>query len=138
MAGFDVQIRLGDPSSEGIDPAKLTLSHHLTERAEVHAEVMSGGHLLHLAVAGCLFNDILREAGARGIGVTQLEVSADGGFEGDPLLSTGIGYSIQIGGDAPDEELRKLVADVEERAAIPLSIGRGTRVTAGPVEIKPG
>jgi hypothetical protein len=62
MANFDVEICIADPSSHGLDPGRLVLSHHLTYRAEIHAEVLSGGHLLHLAVAGCLFNDILREA----------------------------------------------------------------------------
>jgi hypothetical protein len=56
VASFDVQIRRGDPSSDGVDPERFVVTHHLTDRAEIHAEVLSGGHLLHLAVAGCFFN----------------------------------------------------------------------------------
>ena len=62
MAGYDAQIRLTDPGAEGADPSALVVAHHIADRAEISAEVLSGGHLLHLAVAGCLFNDILREA----------------------------------------------------------------------------
>jgi uncharacterized OsmC-like protein len=50
----------------------------------VKIETLTGGHLLHLAVAGCLFNDILRVAAERGITVNQLKVSAYGDFGGEP------------------------------------------------------
>jgi hypothetical protein len=56
-----------------------------------------------LAVAGCLFNDILRDAKARRLSPTDLRISAGGGFEGDPLHSTGVTYEIEIAGDAPAE-----------------------------------
>jgi putative redox protein len=133
---FDVRISLGDPSLDGVQPEHLVLAHHLTDRAEIHAEVLSGGHLLHLAVAGCLFNDILREAKARGIAVTDLRISADGGFGGDPLTSTGISYSIDIAGEAPEDDLRRLVADCDAAAAIPHTLRRGTGVEAGEVRIR--
>ena len=51
---------------------------------KVKIETLTGGHLLHLAVAGCLFNDILRVAAERGITVNEIEVSADGDFDGEP------------------------------------------------------
>ena len=131
MTGFDVEIRMGDPGAEAIDPAAFTVTHHLTDRAELRSEVLSGGHLLHLAVAGCLFNDILRAAQARGITVTDLRVTADGDFSGDPLTSTGITYAIDIAGEAPDEELERMVADVEAAAAILHTLRGGTEVRAG-------
>jgi uncharacterized OsmC-like protein len=128
MGAFEAEIRLADPDAGAGDPNGLVFRHHLTDRAQLKAEVLSGGHLLHLAVAGCYFNDILRAAGAREIAITDLRISADGDFEGDPLLSTGIRYSIEIAGDAPDDELRELVRDVEEKAAIPLSLEKGVSV----------
>jgi uncharacterized OsmC-like protein len=130
VAGFDVQIRLSDPTSPGVDPGKLVVEHHLTDRAEVRAEVLSGGHLLHLAVAGCLFNDILREAEARGIEVTDLQISAEGDFKGDPLASTGITYAIDLAGSASEAELRELAAECAEKGAIPRTLERGTDVRA--------
>jgi uncharacterized OsmC-like protein len=136
MSGFDAQIRLTDPDSHGEDPAGLVVAHHLADRAEIQAEVLSGGHLLHLAVAGCLFNDILREARTRGVSVTDLRVSADGDFGGDPMISTGITYEVEIAGDAPEADLRRLVADCEAPAAIPNALRAGTTVGAGSIQVR--
>ncbi len=135
MPGFDVEISLADSAQEGVDPARVVVEHHLADRAEIRSEVLSGGHLLHLAVAGCLFNDILREAKSRGIAVTKLRIAADGGFEGDPPVSTGISYSIDIAGDAPEDDLRRLVADREAQAAIPISLRQGVAVEATEVRV---
>jgi uncharacterized OsmC-like protein len=136
MGGFEAAIRLADPDADGADPNGLVFRHHMTDRAQLKAEVLSGGHLLHLAVAGCFFNDILRAAGARDIAITDLRISADGDFEGDPLLSTGIRCSIEIAGDAPDDELRKLIRDVEETATIPLSLERGVSVESAKLTVR--
>jgi hypothetical protein len=51
---------------------------------------LTGGHLVHVAVAGCLFNDILQVAAERGVTVNQLEVSADGDFDGEPVERPGL------------------------------------------------
>jgi len=99
-------------------------------------EAISGGHLLHLAVAACFFNDILRAAAARGLSVTELRVSADGDFAGDPLLSTGIAYEIDIAGDSPEEDLRRLVGDCEAAAAIPHTLRTGVAVEAASVHVR--
>jgi len=36
----------------------------------------TGAHLLHLAAAGCILNDVYREAAARGIGLKGVRVTA--------------------------------------------------------------
>jgi uncharacterized OsmC-like protein len=136
LAGFDAQIRLTDPGSDGADPAALVVAHHVADRAEIRAEALSGGHLLHLAVAGCLFNDILREARAREIPVTDLRVSADGDFGGDPMTSTGITYEVEIDGEAPEADLRRLVGDCEAGAAIPETLRAGAKVIPGSIEVR--
>ena len=41
----------------------------------------TGGHLLHLAVAGCVLNDVYREAAALGIELAGVRVTAAGGFD---------------------------------------------------------
>jgi hypothetical protein len=69
----------------------------------------------------------LREAGVRGIAVTDLRISAEGDFGGDPITSTGITYSIDLAGDAPEDDLRRLVADCEAGAAIPHTLRQGNR-----------
>ncbi|HEY1237152.1 MAG TPA: OsmC family protein [Solirubrobacterales bacterium] len=138
MGAFEAMIRIADPDAEGNDPNGIVFRHHLTDRAQLEAEVLSGGHLLHLAVAGCYFNDILRAADAREIEITDLRISADGDFEGDPLRSTGVRYSIEIAGDAPDEELRRLVREVEEKAAIPHTLEKGVSVESADLTVRGG
>lgn len=133
MAGYGIAIRMAEPTAPGSPPDGLVLQYHLTDRVQLDAEFLSGGHLLHLAVAGCLLNDILREARRRGIALTRLEVTADGAFAGQPATSTGIAYAVAIAGDAPDDELRTLVADCERDASIPLTLRQGTTVTGGDV-----
>ena len=50
----------------------------------------NGGQLLHLAVAGCISNDLFREAAGRGLTLRRVVVTVDGDFAGDPAVSTGI------------------------------------------------
>ncbi|HEY7049322.1 MAG TPA: OsmC family protein [Jatrophihabitantaceae bacterium] len=133
---FDVEIRTAEPGTPGIEPGTVVVQHHLTDRAQIMIDTLSGGHLLHLAVAGCLFNDILREAGQRGITITDLRVTADGGFVGDPLLSSGVHYAVTIAGDVPEDVLRALVAECQDASAVAGSLRRGTPVEAGPVRIR--
>jgi len=44
----------------------------------------TGGHLLHLATAGCILNDLYREAAKLGIQLVGVRVSAAGGFDPTP------------------------------------------------------
>jgi organic hydroperoxide reductase OsmC/OhrA len=88
----------------------------------------SGGQLLHLAVAGCISNDLFREAATKGIGLRRVVVRVDGDYAGSPVVSTGVGYSVEISGDAPPERLEGLVRYVDEIAEIPNSLRFGTQV----------
>jgi organic hydroperoxide reductase OsmC/OhrA len=88
----------------------------------------NGGQLLHLAVAGCVSNDLFREAAKGGIELTRVVITADGGYGGQPAVSTGISYSVEIEGLATEAELRALVRHVDEIAEIPNSLRAGTEV----------
>lgn len=135
---FSVEVSTAPPATDGIEPGSIVFRHHLTERAQITIDTLSGGHLLHLAVAGCLFNDILRAAGERGVTITELQIVADGGFTGEPLLSTGVHYSVTIAGDASDDGLRELVVECQDASAVAQSLRRGTAVTPGPVQVVAG
>ncbi|HSK96473.1 MAG TPA: OsmC family protein [Euzebyales bacterium] len=89
----------------------------------------NGGQLLHLAVAGCVSNDLFREAAARDLVLTRVVVRVDGGYAGTPAVSTGIRYSVELEGRASEDELHSLVAYVDEIAEIPNSLRLGTDVT---------
>lgn len=98
----------------------------------------NGGELLHLAVAGCISNDLFREADGRGIVLTTVAVTAVGDFGGEPAVSTGIAYRVEVGGDAPDDLLRDLVHHVDAIAEIPNSLRQGTEVRLAGVTVYPG
>lgn len=136
MADFTAEIRIASADAGSTDA--LVVQHHLVEHAEIHATPLSGGHLMHLAVAGCLFNDIVRAANARGIEINDLCVSANGDFEGDPLASTGITYQVDLAADAPAEELRALIAGCEAKAAIPHTLREGTTVEPSSISVRSG
>jgi uncharacterized OsmC-like protein len=82
----------------------------------------TGGHLLHLAAAGCVLNDVYREAAALGIEVKGVRVSAAGGFDADTWKSTGISYSVDVSSDAPADELAHLLEVVDKVAEIPRAL----------------
>ena len=88
----------------------------------------NGGELLHLAVAGCVSNDLFREAHAAGIRLETVRVIVRGDFAGDPAVSTGITYEVEVSGDADPDRLEALVARVDAIAEIPNSLRRGTPV----------
>jgi putative redox protein len=88
----------------------------------------NGGELLHLAVAGCVSNDLFREAARRGIELSRVVITADGGFDGQPATSTGISYTVEVEGEAAEDDLRSLVSYVDQIAEIPNSLRRGTPV----------
>ena len=88
----------------------------------------NGGQLLNLAVAGCVSNDLFREAAKRGIQLDRVQVEADSDYAGDPAITRLIEYEVQLSGDASAEALADLVAYVDEIAEIPNSIRRGTQV----------
>lgn len=88
----------------------------------------NGGQLLYLAVAGCVSNDLFREAHAAGITLHRVNVTVRGDFTGDPAVSTDISYDVEIEGDAPVERLRALIDHVDTIAEIPNSLRQGTAV----------
>lgn len=88
----------------------------------------NGGELLYLAVAGCVSNDLFREAQTAGITLRRVRVRTRGDFRGDPAVSTEIAYEVEVEGDAPVERLRALVEHVDRVAEIPNSLRGGTPV----------
>jgi uncharacterized OsmC-like protein len=88
----------------------------------------TGGHLLHLAVVGCVLNDLYWEAAALGIELTGARVSAAGGFDPATWRSTDIDYSVEVSSDAPADQLAHLLDLVDQVAEIPQAIRAGATV----------
>jgi uncharacterized OsmC-like protein len=88
----------------------------------------TGAHLLHLAAAGCVLNDVYREAAALGIDVSGVRVTAAGGFDTSTWQSTGIDYTVEVSSDAPAGQLAHLLEVVDQVAEIPQAIRAGATV----------
>jgi hypothetical protein len=88
----------------------------------------TGAHLLHLAAAGCVLNDIYREAAALGVELAGVRVTATGGFDTETWRSTGISYVVEVSSAALAGDLARLLEAVDEVAEIPRAIRAGATV----------
>jgi uncharacterized OsmC-like protein len=138
MAGYEASVETtADGSAAAPGAFTVVFRNARTGQLQQFAfDEFTGGHLLHLAVAGCVYNDLFREAANRGITVTSASVVADGGFEGEPCSSTGIGYRLRVEGDADEAALRELVAHVESIAEVPSVIRQGADVRLLSAEVR--
>ncbi len=110
------------------DPSATHFPHRWTDGGVTVSAVFTGAHLLHLSVAGCVLNDVFREAGALGIAVDGVRVTARGGFDTRSWASTGIEYSVEVASNAEPAEVDRLLAHVEQVAEIPRAIASGAPV----------
>src|SRR5918992_6390219 len=98
----------------------------------------NGGQLLYLAVAGCVSNDLFREARAAGIELSSVRGKVSGDFVGEPAVSDEIRYEVEVAGNAPEGRLRELIDQVDEIAEIPNSLRQGTRVRLAGARVNHG
>ncbi|HSD49161.1 MAG TPA: OsmC family protein [Actinomycetota bacterium] len=136
MSGYEVEVRNVDGAVTALGSAgPFTLVVDRPAEGGGGGLGFNGGQLLHLAVAGCISNDMFREAARRDIVLRRVVVRADGGYDGSPPVSTGITYDVEVEGDAPREELEELVRYVDGIAEIPNSLRSATRVELGTTTI---
>ncbi|HEY2519391.1 MAG TPA: OsmC family protein [Streptosporangiaceae bacterium] len=134
--GFEVEVRNVDGAVTALGAAgPFTLVVDCPAEAGGGGRGFNGGQLLHLAVAGCVSNDLFREAAKREITLTRVVVTVDGGYGGQPVASTGISYSVEVAGQASEPDLIALVSHVDRIAEIPNSLRQGTPVTLDRVQI---
>jgi hypothetical protein len=96
---FEVVVGAGSKMSTA--GAAVRFPHRWTPYGVTVEADFTGGHLLHLAAAGCVLNDVYREAAALGIRLDGVHVTAIGGFDAATWQSTGIEYSVEVSSDAP-------------------------------------
>jgi uncharacterized OsmC-like protein len=106
----------------------VTFPHPWTPLGVTVEAPFTGAHLLHLATAGCVLNDLYREARTRGIELDGVRVTATGGFDTDTWTSTGISYRVELDSSAPEADLRELLDVVDRVAEIPRVIRAGASV----------
>ena len=130
---YAVQIRLlgADEPTPQLEPPNFVYHQPQGGRREYLIHGLSGGHLLHLAVAGCVFGNLAHFARERGIVLTHALVAADGGFNDEGTRSTGITYRIEVQGEAAEQELADLVDFVQRDSSVPQILTHGAPVAAG-------
>jgi uncharacterized OsmC-like protein len=122
------EIAVGAGTLASTSNAAVRFSHQRTSGGVTVEADFTGGHLLHLAAAGCVLNDIYREAAALGIELNGVRVTAAGGFDSSTWRSTGIEYQVEVGSDAPADQLTHLLEVVDQVAEIPRAIRAGAAV----------
>jgi hypothetical protein len=126
VTDFEVVVGAGSYRS---DAGTVAMPHRWTPEGVTVAASFTGAHLLHLAVAGCVLNDVYREAAALDIEVAGVRVTADGDFDPQTWASTGVEYRVEVDSPAPAADITRLIAQVDEVAEIPRAIRAGAPVT---------
>ncbi len=124
--GFEVTVGAGtlrSPSS-----SVPTMQHRWTDEGVTVEAPFTGAHLLHLAAAGCVLNDVYREAEALGVVVDGVRVHARGGFDTGTWASTGIEYAVELDSPSGSDGVARLLDVVDRVAEIPRALRSGTRV----------
>ncbi|MCB0999471.1 MAG: OsmC family protein [Acidimicrobiales bacterium] len=126
MADEDYEVAVSAGSLRSA--AGIPMPHRWTPDGVVVEAPFTGAHLLHLAVAGCVLNDVHREAEHLGIVLHGVRVVARGGFDATTWRSTGVSYEVQVASDASDDVIAALIEVVDEIAEIPKALRAGTSV----------
>lgn len=105
--------------------------HRWTEEGVTVEAAFTGAHLLHLAAAGCVLNDVYREARELGIAIDGVRVTASGLFD-DGWVSLGIVYAVEVDTDAAPSRRAELLERVDAVAEIPRAIRAGAPVDRTP------
>lgn len=123
---FSVVTSSGDfrsPSDDGVH-----FAHHWTPDGVMVESDFTGAHLLHLAIAGCVLNDVHREARGLAVPLDGVRVTAWGDFDRDTWRSTGVEYRVEVHSSAEPDRIDELLRLVDEIAEIPKVLRAGATV----------
>jgi uncharacterized OsmC-like protein len=126
--GFEVVAGAGSLRSV----SGVTFPHRWTPAGVSVETDFTGGHLLNLAAAGCVLNDLYREAATLGIELAGARVTVTGGFDTATWASTGISYRVELDSAAAESELNRLLTVVDAVAEIPRALRAGAAVRRVP------
>jgi uncharacterized OsmC-like protein len=124
----DFEVAVGAGTLRGSAADAVSFPHKWTPAGVTVEAAFTGAHLLHLAAAGCVLNDVYREAERLGLPVQGVRVTASGGFNGETWQSTGIVYAVEVDAECSRQDLDDLLAAVDAVAEIPKAIRAGTTV----------
>jgi hypothetical protein len=125
-ATFDVvvsAVRFRPGPGEGV-----VLPHRWTSGGVLVQCDFTGAHSCHLSAAGCILNDLYREARDLGRSIDGARVCASGGFDGTTRASTGVAYEVEVASEASDGDIAHLLEVVDAVAEFPKALRSGTTV----------
>jgi hypothetical protein len=125
-ANYEVVVSAGDLRPAG--GVGVVMPHRWTTGGVVVEADFTGAHLYHLAAAGCVLNDLYREAERLGIALDGARVRATGGFDAITWSSTGVEYEVELASDAGEEAIEGLLRVVDDVAEIPKALRSGATV----------
>jgi len=126
VSEYEVVVGAGSLRSDSAEV--VVLPHRWTPGGVTVEASFTGAHLLHLAVAGCVLNDVYREAHELAIPVDGVRVTASGDFDTAVWASTGIDYAVEVDARATPGEIDALLRRVDEVAEIPRAVRAGAAV----------
>ena len=126
MSQYDVVVGAGTLRSTAA--GAVAFPHPWTAEGVTVDAAFTGAHLLHVAAAGCVLNDVYREAEQVGVGIDGVRVVAHGDFDKGTWRSTGISYAVQVDTTASAADVDDLLRRVDEVAEIPRALRSGTTV----------
>ncbi|GAA0480707.1 hypothetical protein Ade02nite_55740 [Paractinoplanes deccanensis] len=127
----EFSVAVGAGSHRSGSPDAVRFPHRWTAEGVTVEADFTGAHLLHLAAAGCVLNDIYREAAELAIPVNGVRVRAAGGYDPQTWASTGITYHVDVDSPASADDVARLLTRVDEVAEIPRAIRAGAAVRRG-------
>jgi hypothetical protein len=125
-ANYEVVVSSGSLRPE--HGSSMVMPHRWTSGGVAVEAEFTGAHLLHLAAAGCVLNDVHREAERLDVAIEGVRVRASGGFDAATWASTGITYEVEVASPAPGEAIARLLQAVDDVAEIPRALRAGTSV----------
>jgi uncharacterized OsmC-like protein len=125
---------LGTGSFRSTAEGAVCFPHEWTVEGVSVSAAFTGAHLLHVAAAGCVLNDLYREAVARDIRLNGVRVAADGDFDTERWTSTGVEYTVRLDSPADAAALAELIAVVDAVAEIPRAMRAGIEVRRAPTD----
>lgn len=101
-------------------------------KASGGGSAVSGGEFLMAALATCYCNDLWREAAARGLALTAVEVEASAEFAAPGLVATDIRYRARIESPAPADRIEALLRETDAVAEVHNTVRAGVPVVRDP------
>jgi len=93
---------------------------------------VNGGEFLMLALATCYCNDLYREAAARGLVLSAVEVEASAEFAAAGLAASDIRYRARVESTASDAQIEALLRETDQVAEVHNTVRAGLPVRREP------